>query len=78
MKAKVIILKMTIKDLCKVCSEYSGNLVEISILKGNIKGNKRFSHLKWAIDRDTLALNKLIDRQSEIQELILGNDTVVF
>jgi hypothetical protein len=69
---------MTIKELCKVCAEYDHNITKMSILKSSVQGNKKHSHLKWAIDRDTKALNKLIDKQTEIQEQILDNDTIVF
>ena len=69
---------MTIKELCKVCAEYDHNITKMNMLKSSIKGNKKYSHLKWAIDRDTEALNKLIDRQTEIKELITKNDTIVF
>ena len=69
---------MTIKELCKACAEYSHNLTKISLLKSNIKDNNKYPHLKWAIERDGKALNKLIDRQTEIQEQILDNDTIVF
>ena len=69
---------MTIKELCEVCAEYEHNATKISILKSSIEGNKKYSHLQWAIDRDVKALSKLIDRQTEIQEQILDNDTVIF
>ncbi len=69
---------MTIKELCKVCAEYDRNTTKISILKSSIKGNKKYPHLQWAINRDTEALNKLVNRQNDIKELINNNDTVVF
>jgi hypothetical protein len=69
---------MTIKELCKVCAEYDHNITKMSTLKSSIEGDKKYSHLKWAIDRDTEALSKLINRQTEIQELITDNNTIVF
>ena len=69
---------MTIKELCEVCAEYDHNTTKISILKSSIEGNKKYPHLKWAIDRDMEALNKLVNRQTEIKDLITDNDTIVF
>jgi len=69
---------MTIKELCKACAEYDHNITKINILKSSIDGNKKHSHLKWAVDRDTESLNKLIDRQIDIQELITDNNKITF
>ena len=69
---------MTIKKLCEVCAEYDQNTKKISILKSSIEGNKKYPHLQWSIDRDTEALNKLVNRQTKIKELINNNDTIVF
>ena len=69
---------MTIKELCKVCAEYDHNTTKISILKSSIEGNKKYPHLKWAIDRDTESLNKLVNRQNEIQKLINENNKIIF
>ena len=69
---------MTIKELCKVCAEYDHNTTKKSILKSSIEGNKKHPHLKWAIDRDTESLNKLVNRQNEIQKLINENRKIIF
>ena len=69
---------MKIKELCKVCAEYDHNTTKISILKSSIEGNKKYPHLKWAIDRDTESLNKLVNRQNEIQKLINENNKIIF
>jgi hypothetical protein len=69
---------MTIKELCEACSEYDHNLTKISLAMGNIEGNKKYAHLKWAIDRDKKILNKLIDRQTDIREMIQENNPIIF
>lgn len=66
-------MKITIKELCKVCAEYDHNITKMNILKSEVKGNKKHPHLQWAIDRDTKALNKLIDRQTEIIKELSDN-----
>jgi len=66
------------QELCKICAEYDHNLTKIKILKGEIKACKQYPHLKWAVDRDTASLNRLVNRQAEIKDIITSNNTITF
>lgn len=69
---------MEIKELIKLCSEYQNLSVKKELYEYEIEANKKYPHLGWAIERDTLLLFKIVNRKQEIQEILTDMQEIKF
>lgn len=69
---------MSIEELIKLCDEYQRNTINKSLLEASINSNNKYSHLKWAVDRDIKSLDLLCGRQVEIQDILTDMNEITF